>query len=90
MQRRMYSKRRVKNAGKTFRRLLSYIFKYYKFQFIIVLITIAISSLANIAGTYFISILIDNYIEPNIGNQFLISPKWQSALVLWAESLSSV
>lgn len=70
MQRRMYSKRRVKNAGKTFRRLLSYIFKYYKFQFIIVLITIAISSLANIAGTYFISILIDNYIEPNIGNQF--------------------
>jgi ATP-binding cassette subfamily B multidrug efflux pump len=69
MQRRMYSKRRAKNAGKTFRRLLSYIFKYYKIQFIIVLFTIAISSLANIAGTYFISILIDKYIEPNIGNQ---------------------
>lgn len=67
MNRRMFSYRKPKNAGKTFWRLLSYIFRYYKMQAIFVLITIIISSLANIIGTYFISILIDDFIEPNIG-----------------------
>ncbi len=70
MHRRVYSHRKAKNAAKTFRRLISYIFKYYKFQYIIVIISIAISSLANIAGTYFLSILIDDFLEPNIGNVF--------------------
>ena len=59
--------RRAKNAGKTLKRLLAYLFKYHKIEFAFVLFSILVSSLANILGTYFISILIDDFIEPNIG-----------------------
>ncbi|MDD3999515.1 MAG: ABC transporter ATP-binding protein [Bacilli bacterium] len=75
MNRRRFHGGRAKNAKKTFWRLISYMTKYYKFQIIIVILAIAISSLASILGTYFLSILIDDFIEPNIGNaQFDYKP----------------
>lgn len=67
MNRRIYNPRKAKNAGKTFRRLLGYIFRYHKLEFFFVFISILISTVTNIVGTYFISILIDDFIEPNIG-----------------------
>lgn len=53
-----------KDSLKTLKRLLSYVFKEYKFLFFIVLVTIIISSLSNVVGTLFIRNLIDDYITP--------------------------
>lgn len=48
----------------TMKRLLGYITKTYKLQFVFVLICIVISAFAGVAGSVFIKILIDNYITP--------------------------
>lgn len=56
-----------KNTRKTIRRLLTYLGKY-KLALAVVFVAIAISSLVSIANTYFVSMLIDDYIAPNIGN----------------------
>lgn len=56
-----------KNSLKTLKRLLIYILKEYKFLFSMVIITIIISSLANVYGTTFIKDLIDKYITPLLG-----------------------
>jgi len=52
---------------KTVKRLLSYIFKDYKKQFILVIICIILSSGASVASSLFLEVLIDKYIEPMIG-----------------------
>lgn len=52
------------NSLKTLKRLLGYILKEYKFTFFMVVVTIIISSLANVAGTLFLRNLIDDYIVP--------------------------
>ena len=52
-----------KNAGKTFKRLLSYIGKY-RFMMIPVLICILVSAVAGVAGSLFMKTLIDDYISP--------------------------
>ena len=57
-------RRGSRNPGKTLKRLLGYIWKYYKMEFVIVLIAIVISSLAGVAGNLFIKNLIDDYITP--------------------------
>lgn len=57
-----------RQAGKTLKRLLGYVTKTYKLQFVIVLISIIISSLVGVAGIQFLKILIDDYITPLIGN----------------------
>lgn len=57
-----------KNPMKTLNRLMSYVFKKYKFQLSFVVICIIISSLANVAGTLFLKSLIDDYILPFIGD----------------------
>lgn len=54
----------VENPMKVLKRLLAYIFKEYKFLYIVVVITIIISSLTNVAGTLFLRTLIDSYIIP--------------------------
>ena len=59
------------------KRLLSYIFKDYKLQFILVIICIIISSIASVAGSLFFKILIDDYIEPMIGVE---NPIWTGLL----------
>jgi len=57
-----------KNAGKTFGRILKYMFSY-KLQLVIVAITIIVSAAANIAGTYFLKPIINQYIVPFIGHK---------------------
>ena len=49
---------------KTLKRLLSYITKYYKKQFILVIICIILSAVASVSGSLFLQTLIDNYITP--------------------------
>lgn len=51
----------------TIKRLLGYITKKYKKQFIFVFICIIISSVASIAGSLFLQTLIDEYITPLLG-----------------------
>jgi ATP-binding cassette subfamily B protein len=53
-----------KDSLKTLKRLLAYVLKEYKFLFFIVMLTIIISTLANVIGTLFIKNLIDDYITP--------------------------
>lgn len=53
-----------KDSLKTLKRLLAYVLKEYKGLFFIVLVTIIISSLANVVGTLFLRNLIDDYIAP--------------------------
>ncbi len=66
-----------KKAGKTLKRLLKYVTSTYKLQFVIVLISIVISSLVGVAGIQFLKILIDDYITPLIGN---VNPDYSSLL----------
>ncbi|WP_411682272.1 ABC transporter ATP-binding protein [Clostridium thailandense] len=54
----------TKNSLKTLKRLLVYILREYKFLFSMVVITIIISSLANVFGTLLLKNLIDDYIVP--------------------------
>lgn len=56
-----------KNTAKTLGKLMSYLFKTYKFHCMAVVVLILISSVANVIGTTFIKNLIDDYIAPNIG-----------------------
>ena len=58
---------------KTVKRLLSYIFRDYKKQFLVVIVCIIISSVASVAGSLFFEVLIDDYIEPMIG---VDNPVW--------------
>lgn len=55
---------RAKNSTKTIKRLLSYIKGEYKLKFFIVLLCILISAAANVAGSMFIRVVIDDYISP--------------------------
>ena len=59
------------------KRLLSYIFKDYKWQFVLVIICIILSSISSVAGSLFIQVLIDDYIEPMIG---IDNPVWTGLL----------
>jgi len=54
----------IDNPGAVLKRLLGYVFKYYKVQFIIVFVCIIISVLATLQGTMFMQELIDDYIDP--------------------------
>lgn len=60
-------RRGAKDAGKTTKRLLSYISQGHKFTFSLVLICILVSALANVAGSLFLETLIDEYITPLLG-----------------------
>ncbi len=55
---------KVENPGKVFRRLMGFVMKNYGFQFILVLVCIVVSVLANVQGTLFTKTLIDSYITP--------------------------
>ena len=57
-----------KNAKGTFRRILKY-FKPYRGQLVLVLIGLLASVAANIAGTYMLRPIINEYIIPWIGNE---------------------
>ena len=50
--------------GRTMKRLLGYVMQNYKFRFIFVFAFIALSAVANVAGSLFLKTLIDDYITP--------------------------
>lgn len=56
-----------KNAKGTFRRILTY-FRPYRLQLVLVVIGLLVSVAANIAGTYMLVPIINEYIVPWIGN----------------------
>ena len=58
---------KVQTPMKTLTRLLGIIMKKYKFHMIFVFIFILLSVFANVQGTLFIQTLIDDYINPMIG-----------------------
>ena len=58
---------RVENPGLLFKRIMSYVFKYYGVHMIVVLVCIVLSVFANVQGTMFTRTLIDSYITPMIG-----------------------
>ena len=60
----MQPRPKVKNPGKTFKRLIGLITRRYKVQFILVFVCIIISVLSSVQGTLFIKNLIDDYIVP--------------------------
>lgn len=55
---------RAKPDPKTAKRLFGYIFKDYKFLFLLVLLLIIFSTVANVASSLFLGSLIDDYIAP--------------------------
>ncbi len=60
----MMGGKRSKNPKKTLARLMKYIRKGYGVQFVVVLICILLSAVANVAGSMFLKSLIDDYIAP--------------------------
>ena len=60
-----------KKAGKakTIKRLLKYVTKGYKFQLVVVLVSIIISALVGVLGVQFIKYLIDDFITPLLGEK---------------------
>ncbi len=61
------TKVKLENPKESLFRLLKFIFKDYKWQCIVVVILIFISSIASVIGTNFIKTLVDDYIAPLIG-----------------------
>ncbi len=57
------------NKAKTIKRLLKYVTKGYKFQLVVVLVSIIISALVGVLGVQFIKYLIDDFITPLLGEQ---------------------
>lgn len=57
-----------KNARKTLGRILKYLFRF-KLQLVVVAIAIIVSAAANVAGTYFLKPIINQYIVPFIGSE---------------------
>lgn len=55
------------DAIKTLKRLMEYIFRDYRGQFFVVIAAILISAAAQVAGSLFLQILIDDYITPLLG-----------------------
>ncbi|MBQ8118232.1 MAG: ABC transporter ATP-binding protein [Lachnospiraceae bacterium] len=55
---------KIENPGKVFARIMGYVLKNYAVQYVIVLICIVGSVLANVQGTMFLKTLIDDYIKP--------------------------
>ena len=53
-----------KNMGMTVKRLLSYVFKGYSFNFLLVLLCIVVSAVAGVNGSMFLRSLVDDYITP--------------------------
>lgn len=60
--------RKPKNARATIGRIMSYL-SVHKFKIVLVAVFVVLSSLASVAGTYFLKPIIDDYIVPLIGQE---------------------
>ncbi len=58
---------KIENPGEIFKHIMGYVLKNYTFHCIVVLVCIVGNVLANIQGTSFLQVLIDDYIRPMIG-----------------------
>ena len=59
---------KAKDVPETIRRTFSYIGKHYRWQFILAIFFIVLSSLAGVISSYIFTPIINNYITPYIGN----------------------
>lgn len=64
---RNYPSKSSKLDTKTFSRLMAMIYKEHKGRLAVVVVAILVSSLASVAGSVFLRILIDSYITPMVG-----------------------
>ena len=62
--RQMGPRPKVENPGRLFKRLMGYVFQFYKIPIIVVVFCIVASVLCNAQGTMFMRTLIDGYISP--------------------------
>ena len=60
----MGPKPKLENPGQIFKRIMGYVFRYYKWRCVIVVLCIFTSVLCGLQGTMFMKSLIDDYIEP--------------------------
>lgn len=60
----MGPKPKVENPGKLFMRLMRYVFRYYKWHYLVVVACIFVSVFASVRGMLFTQTLIDDYIAP--------------------------
>ena len=58
-------------------RLMGYIKREYKVRFMLVILCILVSAIANVAGSLFLGSLIDDYITPLLGRRTRTSPAWR-------------
>ncbi len=71
---------KAKNAGKTMKRLLSYIFSEYRGRFIIVLFCILLTALSSAATAIFLKTLVDDYIKPMLSTGSNLFPELLKAM----------
>ncbi len=50
--------------GQIFRRLMNYMFRDYKRQFVLVVILIVFAAIASVGGSAFLGVFVDNYVTP--------------------------
>lgn len=62
--RQMGPRPKLDNPGEIFKRVLSYVFRYYKWHYIIVVALIFVGVFCTLQGTMFMRTLIDDYIQP--------------------------
>lgn len=61
------NKKQTKNTIKPLKRLLGIMIRRYKFQLLFVLVLILLSAFANVRGSLFLQVVIDQYITPLVG-----------------------
>ncbi|HHT49717.1 MAG TPA: ABC transporter ATP-binding protein [Firmicutes bacterium] len=72
-----------KAQGKTVKRLFSYLTRKYKWYFALAMLCILLSSLAGVAGSLFLRVLIDDYITPLLGvTDPVFSGLWKALSVM--------
>jgi len=59
--------RKSQDPLRTLKRLFSYMVKKYKFRLVLVMILILLSTFANVRGSLFLQVVIDDYITPLLG-----------------------
>ena len=72
------------NRQDTLKRVLAYVFKYYKGQFFLVLALILITALCMLQFTLFMQTLIDDYVTPLMAVE---SPDFSGLALLWKQGI---
>ena len=71
------------NPTQVLNRVLRYMLRYYKFQFLLVVLCILVSATANVSGTSFPQTLVDDYVVPMLNSGSTdFSGLWQAVVRL--------